>query len=193
MFTYLVIAAGLFNLLTCVSYARDTFLGKTKPNRVTWIMWTVAPLIAAAAAFSKGAGWVALPILMSGLSPAIVLIASFFNPKAYWKLSQLDYLCGACSILAFILWGITQEAAVAILFALLSDLFASLPTVIKAWKHPETESALAYIGGLVNSLAAFLVMQTFDFANLAFPIYLISCNGFVLLSILRGSRHGSKR
>ena len=189
MFTYLVIAAGLFNLLTCVSYARDTFLGKTRPNRVTWIMWAVAPLIAAAAALSKGAGWVTLPILISGLAPAIVLVVSFFNPKAYWKLGPLDYLCGLLSALALILWGITQEATVAILFALLSDLFASLPTVIKAWKHPETESALAYIGGLVNSLAAFLVMQTFDFANLSFPIYLIFCNGLMLLAILRGRKH----
>ncbi|MEK9159638.1 MAG: hypothetical protein AAB383_02820 [Patescibacteria group bacterium] len=189
MVTYLVIAAGLFNLFATVSYTRDTFLGRNKPNRVSWILWTVAPLIAAAAAFTKGAGWVAFPILISGLAPAIVLIASFFNPKAYWKLGPLDYLCGACSVFALILWGITQEAAVAILFALLSDLFATLPTLIKAWKHPETESALNYIGALVNSLAAFLVMQTFDFANLAFPVYLVCANVSIILALL----HGTKR
>ncbi len=189
MFTLLVIAGGLFNLFTCFSYARDTFKGKTKPNRVTWFMWTLAPMIAAFATYTKGVGWVAFPIFISGLAPAIVLFTSFFNSKAYWKLGPLDYLCGLFSALALILWGITREPLTALAFGLLSDLLATIPTAIKGWKHPETESALAYIGGLVNCLTAFFVMEAFDFANLTFPIYLMSVNGFMLLAILRGRKH----
>ncbi len=188
MSTFLVIAAGLFNLLTCVSYARDTFSGRTKPNRITWLMWAVAPFIAALAAYTKGLGWAAFPILISGLAPGIVLIASFFNPKAYWKLGALDYLCGLFSVLALLLWRLTKDPTIAILFAVISDFFATLPTAIKGWKHPDTESSLAYLGGLTNSLAAFLVMEHFDFVNLVFPTYLIGVNGFMLLAILHGKK-----
>ncbi len=151
-------------------------------------MWTLAPIIAALASYSKGVGWVAFPILVSGLAPAIVLVASFFNPKAYWKLGPLDYLCGLFSGLALVLWGVTQEALIVLLFGLLSDLLATLPTAVKGWKYPETESALAYVGGLVNCLTAFLVMEVFDLTNLIFPVYLFCVNGFMLLAILRGKK-----
>lgn len=110
MLQYAVILGAVVNVFGALGYARDTLRGETKPNRVTWLMWSVAPLIGTAAALSEGVTWAVLPVFMAGFGPFLILLASFINPNAYWKLETFDYLCGACSVLALVLWGITQDA-----------------------------------------------------------------------------------
>ncbi len=182
---YLVIIGAIVQLAGVFSYIRETLRGNTKPNKVTWLLWTVAPLIAAFAAFSDGVRWAVLPVFMSGFGPLLVLIASFVNKKSYWRLERFDYLCGLCSVLALVLWGITKEPVIAIIFAIASDGFAAVPTLIKSWKYPETETADAYIGGLFNSLTSFAAIKMWNFAAVAFPIYLVMINSSLILAIYR--------
>ncbi len=81
--------------VAAVAYIRPMFKGQTKPNRVTWLMWTIASFTAACAAFSNGATWATMPVFMSGFSPFLILLASSINKRAYWKVSAFDYACGA--------------------------------------------------------------------------------------------------
>jgi hypothetical protein len=74
----------------------------------------------------------------------MVIGASFYNPHAYWKIEKLDYICGIFSLLALLLWVITNEPLVAIIFAIISDILASIPTIIKAWKFPKSETTITY-------------------------------------------------
>lgn len=106
--------------------------------------------------------------------PLLVFIASFVNKKSYWKLEKFDYLCGFCSVLALVLWGITKEPVIAIIFAIASDGFAAIPTLVKAWKYPETESTGPYTTGLFSALTSFAAIKTWNFSSLAFPIYLVT-------------------
>lgn len=184
MLQYIVFIGGAINLAGSATYFRDTLRGDTKPNRVTWLMWTVAPFIATVAAVSAGATFAAVPIFMSGFIPLLILIASFVNRKAYWKLEKFDYICGACSVLALILWGVTKDPLIAIIFALLSDAFAAVPTLIKAWKYPETETAMAYLAGLINALTFFFAIKTWSITEYLFPIYLIMINIFLFVSVM---------
>ena len=109
MFEFLVLIAASATLVAAIAYIRSMFKGKTKPNRVTWLMWTVAPFTATFAAFSNGVAWAAVPVFMSGLSPCLILLASFLNKRAYWKLAAFDYACGALSALALVLWYVTEN------------------------------------------------------------------------------------
>jgi len=114
MLQYIVLLGAVANLAGGFVYIKATLRGETKPNRVTWLIWSVAPLIATVAGLSDGVRWAVLPVFMSGFVPLLVFIVSFVNPKSYWKLEKFDYICGACSILALVLWGITKEPLVAI-------------------------------------------------------------------------------
>ena len=167
-------------------YIIDTLKGKTKPNRISWLLWAIAPMIATIAAISDGVGLATLPVFMAGFGPMLVLIASFINKNSYWKLEKYDYLCGGFSILALILWGITKEPTVAIIFALISDGFASIPTIIKSWKAPETETYTTYALGVVGVSTSFLIMENFSLSEIAFPIYLLILNSSLTLIIIRG-------
>jgi hypothetical protein len=146
-------------------------------------MWSIAPLIAAAAAISDGVGWAALPVFMSGFSPFLIFTASFVTKKAYWKLASFDYVCGVLSGLALVLWYVTKDPNVAIAFAIASDGLASIPTLIKAWRHPETESAWPFIVGVFNASTSFGVGTMWTFSEYAFPSYLIAINVTLSLTV----------
>jgi hypothetical protein len=182
---YLVFVGAAVQLAGVISYIKETIKGNTKPNKVTWLLWSVAPLIATFAALADGVRWSVLPVFMSGFGPLLVLLASFVNKKSYWKLEKFDYLCGLCSVLALVLWGITKEPVIAIVFAIASDAFAAIPTLMKSWKYPETETVDAYTTGLFNSLTSFAAIKMWSFAEVAFPVYLCIVNSSLIISVFR--------
>jgi hypothetical protein len=183
MLQYLVFVAAAASMIAALVYIRSMFKGNTKPNRVTWLMWTVAPLIGTAAEVSSGVGWSVLPVFMAGFSPLLIFLASFFVKKAYWKLSKIDYLCGVLSGVALVIWYITMNADSGIVLAIASDALAAAPTVTKAWSKPETESIWPYLIGTFSPLTSFAAASIWSFGELAFPAYLVVINVLVLFAI----------
>lgn len=182
---YLIFVGALVQIIGIVPYIKDTLAGRTRPNKVSWLMWAVSPLIATAAALSDGVRWAVLPVFLSGFCPLLVFIVSFVNPHAYWKLERFDYICGFCSLAALVLWGVTKEPVVAILFAIASDGFAAIPTLIKLWNYPKTETVSAYVAGLVNALTAFGAVTRWSFSSYAFAVYLVIINSSLIISYFR--------
>ncbi|MBN1245611.1 hypothetical protein JXA31_08460 [Candidatus Bathyarchaeota archaeon] len=183
MFEFLVLIAASATLVAAFAYIRSMFKGQTKPNRVTWLMWTIAPFTATLAAFSSGATWAAVPVFMSGLSPLLILLASFLNKRAYWKLSAFDYVCGALSVLALVLWYVTENPNMAIVFAIFSDALAATPTLRKAWRNPESEFRLPFLVGAFSPMTSFLVTAAWTFSEIAFPAYLVAINILLVFSM----------
>lgn len=182
---YLVWLGALIQLLGSAAYIRDTLNGKTKPNRVTWFFWSVAPLIGSAAALVDGVGWAVLPVVMVGFIPLLILLASFSNKQSYWRLRKLDYICGAFALLGLILWVITDEPFIAIVFAILTDGIAAVPTLVKSWTNPETETSVEYAATVFASITGLLAVQVWRFTEVAFLVYLIVLNGLVLAIVYR--------
>jgi len=185
MLEYLVFLGAIVQMIGVVAYGRDVIKGKAKPNRVTWLLWSIAPLIATFAALSSGVKWSVLPVFMSGFGPLIIFGISFINKKSYWKLTAFDYFCGVFSILALVFWLVTKQAEIAIVFAMLSDLFAAIPTIIKAWKYPETETLAPYLAGLFGIFSCLGIIKMWTFCELAFPVYLLILNLILVFVITR--------
>jgi hypothetical protein len=188
----LVLIGSLVNVLGTLSYVRDTLHGHNKPNRMSFLIWSIAPLIGAVASFAQGVTWAAFPVFFTAFCPFMVFAATFVNPKAYWKLGVFDYSCGAFSILALVLWYLTSIPNIAIIFAILSDALAGLPTLIKAWRFPETESATGYVAANVSVLTSFFATSVWSFAAIAFPLYLFCLNSAVVAGVWHGrsAKHG---
>ncbi len=183
MLEYLVFLAAIATLLATFVYVRSMFRGGAKPNRISWLMWSIAPFIAAAAALSNGVGLAALPVFMSGLSPFLIFSASFVLRNAHWRLTSFDYVCGVLSALALILWFVTKDPNIAIIFAIASDALASVPTLTKAWNHPETEIAWPFLVGVFNAATSFSAIVIWTFSSYAFPAYLMIINLLLFVSL----------
>jgi hypothetical protein len=78
---------------------------------------------------------------------------------------------------------VTKDPNIAITFAIASDGLASIPTLTKAWNHPETESAWPYIVGVFNALTSFGAATMWTFSEYAFPAYLIVMNIMIFFSV----------
>jgi hypothetical protein len=165
-----------------MGYLISTIKGKTKPNKVTWLLWALAPMLAVSAQLKQGVGLIALPSFMAGFNPALIFIASFVNKKSQWNIGKLDITCGLLSLGGLILWQVTQVPNIAILFAIIADGLAALPTIIKSYTNPETENSVAFYAGSFSALTALLTIKVWDFAHFGFPTYLASvCIILVLL------------
>ena len=79
MLELLVFAAAIASLIAAGLYIRAMVKGQTKPNRVTWLMWSIAPFIATAAEVYSGVTWAVIPVFMTGFAPFLIFCASIFH------------------------------------------------------------------------------------------------------------------
>ncbi len=165
-----------------LNYLINTIRGKTKPNRVTWFFWALAPLMAFAAELEKGVGLQSLMTFSAGFNPLLIFMASFVNKKAYWELKKSDYIFGILALVGIVIWQITGEGNLAILFAILADGTAAIPTLIKSYFKPETESSLVFLFSMINAGITLLTIKTWTFAHWGFPVYIFAiCAIFYVL------------
>jgi hypothetical protein len=167
-----VLVGALIGASGAFAYLWDTIRGKVKPNRVSFLLWSVAPMIAFAAQVEQGVGLESLMTFTSGFLPFLTFAASFVNKKAEWKLTRFDVACGFLSAAGLILWLITKVGNVAILFSIVADGLAALPTLIKAYKHPETEIAWPWIATCIGIVLTLLTLKEWTFANSGFIVYI---------------------
>lgn len=158
------------------AYAVDTLRGKIKPNRVSFLLWSLFPLIAFAAEFKQGVGILSLLVLSQAVLPLLVFIASFVNKQAEWKLTRFDLFCGLLSLVGLALWLITRSGNVAIIFSIMADGMAAVPTIRKAYLYPETEVAWPWAAMALGVMITLLTLKSWTFAAYGFLIYLLICN-----------------
>ena len=178
----------LIQFLGIASYLWGTLKGQVKPNKVSFFLWSIAPLIAFAAELSEGVGIQSLMTFSVGFSPLLVFLASFVNKKAEWKLNKFDLTCGVFSVIGLVLWYFTKIGNVAVAFSILADGLAFLPTLRKSYYYPETESPWAYLASAINALLTILTIRVLNFANFGFPVYifLVDVIGWLLIQFKLG-------
>ena len=162
-------------------YLYETIIGKSKPNRITWLLWGIFPMITFIAQKSQGVQDISWVTFVSGFTPLLVFGASYMNKKSYWKSQRQDYYLMIGALLGIILWAITKNANIAILFSLLADFFAAIPTIIKCFKYPQSESWIAYSISTFGFALSILTIKSFVFQNYAFVIYLTIINFIMVL------------
>lgn len=136
---------------------------------------------------AQGVGGLSWASFAAGLTPVLVFLASFLNKKAYWKTEPSDYYLMAAALVGIILWALTDNANLAILFSLLADLLAGLPTLLKSYRHPQTESWIAYAISTLGFGLGVLAIPAFTFEHYAFISYLFILNGLLAVFASRGS------
>lgn len=163
---------ALIFFLGSIGYFVETIKGKVKPNRVTWFLWGLAPMIAFFAQIKQGVGLQSLLTFMVGFVPFLILLASFINKDSYWKLKKFDLICGLLSIIGLIMWQITKVGNIAIFFSIIADLLAGWPTTVKSYNHPETENYWLYLGNAVFALITLLTIKAWTFETYSFSLYM---------------------
>ena len=171
------------NLIGYFSYSKSIISGNTKPNLVSWFIWGLAPFIGVFFQIKAGAGFSAVPILMAAFFALAVIFISILKKNSYWKINTFDIICGVICLIALILYIITHNLSISILFAIMSDALAYIPTIKKSWNFPETEASLLYITGIISNIIGLLIIKTWIFPIYSFGFSVITFNLLVIFCI----------
>lgn len=181
---YLVFVGAAVRLWGGWSYTRDTFMGRVQPNLATWSLWSLTGGIAMIGGIVKEVGLAIVPVIAAWAITPTIIIASIKNHHTHWQLGRFDYGCALLSLVAIVAWIVTNEPNMAIGFSILGNILAWLPTAKKSITHPQTESMAVYAAGLFAPLTVFTAINSWSFAALAFPLWLIFSNAFLLIAVL---------
>lgn len=151
---------------------RGTMGGTIRPDRVSLALWSLPPLLSFTIAIMNGSSWSALPLLFAGIGPLFIFFLTCISRHKPWKVRAIDYISAPFSIAAILLWIVTDNPMLAVVFAIIADATAALPTIIKAWKAPYTESIMFYVLGGVGNAIGLATLQVWSFETAAFGIYL---------------------
>lgn len=179
-FVYLAVALSIFG---GYGYIRDTLRGETSPNRVTWSLWGVEGVLGFGVELQQHIGLASLMTLMLGLVPCAVVIASFKNTHAVWKIGAFDAVCGAIAFSGLVFWAFVNEPTIALVSFVCADQVAALPTLRKSWIAPATESSRVFVMGCANCLITILTLKAFTTAGVLYP-GCVAVTDFVMASLI---------
>ncbi len=181
-----IVYIGVFlQLVGQASYVLSIYRGHAKPNLISWFIWMLAPFLGFFFMVSAGATFSALPVFMAGFGPFVIIISSILIKNGYWKVNTFDIYCGILALISLIFYILTRNISISLFFAILSDALAAIPTIIKTWKFPETESGLLYFFAIVSNVIGLMVIQEWAFSIYAFGLNVIIQCFIILLLIYR--------
>lgn len=181
----IIFISVLISLIGYYFYFKDIFYGQTRPNLVSWTLWMLGPFLGVFFQLKAGAGFSVLPIFLAGFGPLVVVVVCLFRRNFIWEIGLFDIFCGFLSFLALVFYAITHNLAISILFAILSDFLAFIPTYVKGWKFPETESTGPYLAGILSNIIGLLIIKDWSFTIYSFGIYLVLANAFFVFVLYR--------
>jgi hypothetical protein len=182
------ISAGLLELTSLPLYIQSILAGKTRPDRVTWwILSLVSGMITASYYASGARETVWLPAAFT-LCMAIVAVLSVYYGEGSPHLSFIDRVSVATAALSGVLWWLTQSSVTALFMNMVTEFAGLMPTIIKSYRRPWSESALPWIIGTLAGLLNVLAIREWSFIIAAYPLYIFSTNLIITAFVLRGAR-----
>lgn len=171
-------------------YILDTLRGKTRPNIVTWATWGTLGAITTFAVLSEHA-------IQTAIFAGAVTIACYGTALAslrygFKRYTMLDAICQVLAIIGIILWRMTDQPSLAVLFVIISDLIGAVPTYRHIWLEPHEETLSTFVMYLVAELILLASLSSFRFIAAGYPVYMalnsISLIGLILFCRQRYSR-----
>lgn len=183
--------SGILILLSFAPYIRDIFRGKTKPERASWLIWSILGSISFFSQFAKGASY---SLFMTGAQTVgdlfIFLLAIKYGLGGLLK-RDIIALTGAGAGLLF--WYLTKEAAVALFIVIFIDAAGVILTIIKSYERPTTETVSSWVFTCLGGFFACIAVGSFNFILLAFPFYIFLASLAILVAIKLGFQKEAKK
>jgi hypothetical protein len=184
--------AGVLSASCYVPYIRDILSGTTRPERATWLIWTVLGLILLVSQLAKGASasvW--LTVAQTAGVTTIFLLSLKYGEGG---LARSDIIALAVAAAGLVAWYFTREASVALYIAIGVDFSGGILSVVKAYRDPESETALTWlIAAFAGAFGMLAVGLDGPIALLAFPTYYLVISLMLYGAIQLGHRKGAPR
>ena len=181
MFEVIGVTSGVLAFVGYIPYIRDIQKGRARPERATWLIWSILSAIAFFAQLNKGATQSLWFTALNCLSA--VIIFSLSVRKGMGGVVKRDTVGLLFALLGLVLWYLTSNALYALLFTIGVDAVGSVLEIIKTYNDPSSETYLVWIlDGIAGGLAAISVGRL-DYTLLLYPFYLFLANFAVVIAL----------
>lgn len=149
--------AGVTFAISAGWYTNDVAKGKVTVSIATFLMFTLINTSQLVALVSEGV-WAVVPFTTVGLiTSALICLFSLRNSKIYFELLDKIGLAGA--LIGFIVWQVSNNAALNIYILSITNLIIFIPLIVKTFKHPNFETSKPWG---INLLASFFLLLTIN-------------------------------
>jgi len=167
-----------------IIYFRDILRKKTKPERASWLIWSVLGSIAFFSQLAKGASnslW--MPGLQTIGVTTIFILSLFYGIGG---LTKRDIIALLIALLGLLLWFATKEAALALFIVMGVDAVGSYLTIVKGYEDPESETLSSWFYFSASGIFSALSVGQLNFILLSYPLYIFVVNAVTAGAILLG-------
>lgn len=181
------IIASVLAVVGNVPYLIDVYKKRIEPHAYTWFIWSIVSCVIFFGQVAKGAGIGALP---TAVAEIFTIIIFFFSLKNGFKhIRKIDHVFLVIALLGLIPWVLTKDPTLSVIIVVGIDLVAFMPTLIKTFKYPKTETPLLYSMNVMRHLLALFSLQAYNIATMLHSFSMIITNTIMTVFILRKRRN----
>lgn len=189
---YFGLAAFTISLLSYIPYYISIFQHKAKPQRTSWLVFSLISLIFLAAQISGKASISDLAfILAQTIAPIIVLILSI--PFGVGGTSRRDKIALIFVAFSLVIWWLLKDPILSLFILIVIDATALSLTIIKMWEQPDSESLLFWAIGPFSSILGLIAIENKSLLNLMFPVYVLLATVVATATLVFAKKQISKR
>lgn len=179
------ILAGIISFLAYIVYIRSIFKRESKPNRVTWWIWTFMGLVLAISYYFSGARNTIWSPIVECIGPFSIALLSIKYGEGGVR-DKTDIVCFFGALFSIVLWIIFDSPVLALVINLMIDAFALIPTIKKSYIRPEGENFWAWFGTGMGDTINLFAMERFTFGIAIYPIYMLAADLIIITILFKG-------
>ncbi len=174
MEVWFAIASALVVIAGAPFYVYDILKGTTRPQRVTWFIWSVQGIVAFTSQVILHGGWSLLYIGLEALGNVLVFMLALHFGVGGWKTS--DKVALGIALLGVLVSVAARQPVVALFGVVVADLSGVILTILKSYRQPESETPITWFALGTAGLLSGLAVGRLSFELLLYPLYLaVSC------------------
>jgi hypothetical protein len=169
---------GFLAVLAFIPYIYSIVYGETKPSRTTWFIWSFIGVLVEVSYLAGGANdsnWVPLVYIFMPLTIALLSIKYGVGGS-----DRFDYWCIVIAVGGIFLWWMLQLSSIALVFFLIADFVATLPTIVKSYYNPEEEDSFSWLITFSASVINIFAIDMWTFSVAIYPIYSAIIYGIIV-------------
>lgn len=177
--------SALLSICAFAPYLHDMWTGRTRPQRASWLIWSALGAIALASQVYEGATqslWFAA-MQVAGTLAVLALSIRWGRGEFF---SIVDGFVLVAAAVGLILWALTDTAVYALAITISISLMGGAVTMVKAYRDPHSETLTMWFMSCLASWFAIMSVGGLHWVLLAYPVYLFSLNGAIVMAILLG-------
>lgn len=178
---------GVIYFLGFLPYIIQVVRKETKPNRTSWLIWSVMGVLILATYYATDARNNLPATVVVAIGPIVTLLLSIKYGEG--GLNTLDKGCLFGAGVSLLLWKGLNAPALGLLGALITDGMGMIPTWKDLYKDPTKEKPHAWIIWSVANVCNMFTIERLTIQDALYPTYYLVGTGVSTFLVLRGRKH----